>query len=94
MLGVNESRFLVEHDQREFECRVDASACNSNQKLDHDVSVMIKMIGNLVKIIVFGILVPVMQNWPLKMIYIQILKIVHVKNIYLENQYQYVKIGY
>ena len=56
MLGVNESRFLVEHDQREFECRVDASACNSNQKLDHDVSVMIKMIGNLVKIIIFGIL--------------------------------------
>ena len=49
---------------------MDASACNSNQKLDHDVSVMIKMIRNLVKIIIFGILVPVMQNWPLKMIYI------------------------
>lgn len=70
MLGVNESRFLIEHDSREFECRVDASACNSNKKLDHDVSVMIKMIGYLVKIIIFAILVPVMQNWPLKMIYI------------------------
>ena len=36
MLGVNETKFLIQHESFECKCRLNESACNSKQKWNHD----------------------------------------------------------
>ena len=34
--GVNETRFLIQHESQESKCGFNGSACNSKQELNHD----------------------------------------------------------
>ena len=36
MTGVNETRFLIQHESYESECRLNESICNSKQEWNHD----------------------------------------------------------
>ena len=36
MLGVNETKFLIQHESFECKCRLNESACNSKHKWNHD----------------------------------------------------------
>ena len=93
---VNETKFLYQHESRQHKYRLNKSVCNSKQKWNHNEfrckNVKKLMIGLHVKKITYGILASVVVDIKhVKMMNIQILKVALVKNDYLVNWQQNVK---
>ena len=85
MSGVNETRLLVQNEWCDCKCRLNETVRNSKHgtTMNATVSVKNQMIWVFVKSVACGILARVIVNVikHVKLINIQMLKIVHVKNV-------------